>query len=296
MRLLIKFNLIFLLVFGLGMIPAGFLSHEFLKSVARDQVIEQARLMMQSANGVRTYTAKQIKPLLETHTEIQRHFLPQTVPGYSAGQVIGYVHQEYPRYTYKEATLNPTNLRDRTVDWEADIVNTFRNDAQRKDLIGERDTPIGRSLFLARPIRITEPPCLECHSTPKVAPPSMIRDYGPDNGFGWQMNDVVGAQIITVPDSLPASIAARGTTTLIEYLVAVAAATLIVLNLVLYFSVLRPVARLSKMAESISEGNIDVPELPVKGSDEIAVLARAFNRMHRSLSRAMQMLRGDEQG
>lgn len=293
MKLLLKFNLIFLLVFGAGLIPAGWLSHQFLLSVAREQVIEEAKLMMQGATATRTYTTKQIKPLLETRTEVQRRFLPQTVPAYSATEVLNYVHQEYPRYAYKEATLNPTNLRDRTVDWEADVVNTFRNNAQQKDLIGERMTPTGLSLFFARPIRIVDPACLECHSTPSAAPPSMIKQYGPNNGFGWRLNDVIGSQIITVPDSLPASIAARGTRTLIAYLLSIAAVTLVVLNMVLYFSVLKPVARLSTMAESISEGNLDVPELPVKGNDEIAVLAKAFNRMHRSLARAMQMLNRD---
>jgi protein-histidine pros-kinase len=294
MKLLVKFNLIFALVFGLGMIPAGFLSHSFLRSVAHDQVIEQARLMMQAALATRTYTVKQIKPLLETRQEILRRFLPQTVPAYSAVEVLGYVHGEFPRYTYREAVLNPTNLRDRTVDWEADLVSAFKSDAQRKEFIGERQTPTGLALFFARPIRITDPACLECHSTPANAPPSMVRQYGPSNGFAWPLNEVIGAQIISVPDSLPAEIAARGTRTLILYLVVVAVATLLVLNIVLYFSVLKPVAKLSRMAEGISEGNLEIPELPVKGNDEIAVLARAFNRMHRSLSRAMRMLSGDE--
>jgi HAMP domain-containing protein len=294
MKLLVKFNLIFLLVFGAGMIPAGYLSHQFLRSVAHDQVIEQARLMMQAATATRTYTVKQIKPLLQTKTEMSRRFLPQTVPAYSAVEVLGYVHEEYPRYAYREAVLNPTNPRDRTVDWEADLVTAFHNDGKRNEIIGERQTPTGLSLFFARPIRISNPACLECHSTPSAAPASMVRVYGPNNGFSWPLNEVIGAQIISVPDSLPASIAERGTTTLILYIVAIAALTLIVLNIVLYFSVIKPVAKLSAMAEGISEGNLDVPELPVRGNDEIAVLARAFNRMHRSLARAMRMLSGDE--
>ncbi len=294
MKLLFKFNLIFLLVFGAGMIPTGLLSYRFLLTEARDEVIAQGRLMMQAATSTRHYTQTQIKPLLENRTELLRRFLPQTVPAYSATEVFNDVHAAYPDYAYKEATLNPTNLRDRASDWEADVVNTFRNHPNQKEVIGERLTPLGMSLFFARPIRIVDPTCLECHSVPANAPVSMIKQYGPNNGFGWQVNEAVGAQIISVPDSLPARIADRGARTLVTYLVCIAIATLIVLDLVLYFSVLRPVARLSAVADEISKGNFDVEELPVKGRDEISVLAASFNRMYRSLARAMDMLNRNE--
>ncbi len=295
MKLLIKFNLIFLIVFGLGMIPTGLLSYRFLREEARDQVIEQARLMMQTTTSTRRYTQTQIKPLLETRTELRKNFLPQTVPAYAATEIFNNLHQAYPDYSYKEATLNPTNLRDRAVDWETDVVNTFRNHPDRKEFVGERMTPAGLSLFFARPLRIKDPACLECHSTPSRAPASMIRQYGPNNGFGWHVNEAIGAQIVSVPDSLPASISEKGAKTLVGYLVCIAILTLIVLDLVLYVSVLRPVARLSATADEISKGNIDVQELPVKGRDEISSLAESFNRMHRSLARAMRMLNQDDQ-
>ncbi len=293
MKLLVKFNLIFLLVFGLGMIPTGLLSYRFLRSSARDQVIEQARLMMQTTTSTRHYTETQIKPLLETHSELIKAFLPQTVPAYSATEIFNNLHETYRDYSYKEATLNPTNLRDRAVDWEADVINQFRNHPEQKEFVGERQTPDGLALFYAKPIRISNPTCLECHSTPAAAPVSMLKKYGSNNGFGWQQNEAVGAQIISVPDSLPAKIADSGAKTLVTYLVCIAIASLVVLDLVLYFTVLRPVAKLSTMADEISKGNMDVEELPVKGKDEIAVLATSFNRMHRSLARAMNMLNQD---
>jgi protein-histidine pros-kinase len=56
----------------------------------------------------------------------------------------------------------------------------------------------------------------------------------------------------------------------------------------------RPVARLSDMADKISLGEVDVAELPVRGNDEIARLARSFNRMRRSLGTAMRMLNDPE--
>jgi len=57
------------------------------------------------------------------------------------------------------------------VEWEADIVNAFRGDQKLTEIIGERDGPLGRALYLSRPIQITDPACLSCHTTPKRRPP-----------------------------------------------------------------------------------------------------------------------------
>jgi protein-histidine pros-kinase len=228
--------------------------------------------------------------LLETQQEHLRSFLPQTVPAFAATENFAYLRASYPDYAYKEATLNPTNLRDRAVDWEADIINTFRNHpGGAKELVGERDTPTGRSLYLARPIQAGAP-CLECHSVSSTAPAALVRRYGPNNGFGWQLNEIVGAQIVSVPMALPVRMANQAFQTLVIYLAAVFLASLILLDLVLLLTVVRPLRTLSTMADQISVGQMDMPELPVRGKDEIAVLAGSFNRMRRSLERALKML------
>ena len=40
-------------------------------------------------------------------------------------------------------------------------------------------------------------------SAPGAAPASMVAQYGPANGFGWQLNEVIGAQIVSVPLGVP---------------------------------------------------------------------------------------------
>lgn len=294
MKLLAKFNLIFVLVFGTGMAIAAWLANDFLQRDAHDQVIQQARLMMESTLATREYTSKQIKPLLLPREERERIFLPQTVPAYAATEAFKFIHTQYPDYSYKEATLNPTNPSDRAVEWEADVVNTFRNHRDQKEFIGERPTPSGTSLFFARPIEIKDPGCLECHNTAAKAPIAVVRQYGRDNGFGWKMHEIIGAQIVSVPESVAVAMANKALKTLLLYLVAVAFVTLLVLDAVLVATVIRPVSKLSKMADEISQGKTNVQELPVKGRDEISVLAGSFNRMQRSLTRAMKLLEGDD--
>ncbi len=286
MNLQAKFSLIFLLVFGVQLTVAGYVCDGYLQSSAREQVIHQARLMMESSLAARTYTDQQIQPLLDRNDRV---FHPQIVPGYAATEHFNYFRSAYPEYSYKEATLNPTNPRDRAVDWEADIVNWFRKEPGKNEFSGERDTPMGRSLFLARPLK-ARASCLVCHSTPDVAPPNMVKAYGNINGFGWKENEIIGAQIVSVPMAVPIRMANAAYRQLMTSLVVIAIVSLVVLNLALHFAVIRPVRRFSVMADEISKGNLDFPEVPATGKDEISVLAGSFNRMHRSLAKAMKML------
>lgn len=294
MRLLTKFSLLLIVVLGAGLSIAAYFCHEFLQSNAREQVIQQARIMMETTLSVRSYTTKQLKPLLATHQRLVAEFLPQSVPAYSANEMFKYLRANYPAYTYKEASLNPTNLRSRAVDWENDIINTFRNFPEKQEVIGERDTPEGRSLFLARPIRVVAT-CLECHSTPQKAPAAMIKSYGRNNGFGWKENEVIAAQVVSVPMALPVAIADKAFRNLVVFLAVVGVLVLVILNIGLSLIVIRPVKLLSGMADEISKGNLNVPELPISGNDEVATLGRSFNRMYVSLAKAMGLLEKEGQ-
>jgi HAMP domain-containing protein len=288
MKLIIKFNLVFIGVFLVGLLVAGRISYTLLQKNAQDEILQNARIMMQAALAMRNYTSKQIKPLLET--QMKYSFLPQTVPAYAATESFNDLRTKYPEYGYKEATLNPTNPRDRTNDWEADIVNQFRNGANMSEIIGERETPVGRSLYLAHPIKIKDGACLECHSTVEVAPKTMIEKYGPANGFGWQLNDTIGAQIVSVPTDVPLQRAEKTFKVFMLSLTGVFAFIFIVLNLMLYYIVIRPVTRLSHLADEVSMGNMEAPDFTVKGRDEISALAGSFDRMRKSLVKAFKML------
>jgi HAMP domain-containing protein len=288
MKLLVKFNLIFVLVMALGVAVAGWISRGMLQEQARQEVLSTARLLMEKAVAVRGYTSNQITKLLAT--QMQYEFLPQSVPSYSAVEVLSTLRTKYPEYGYKEATLNPTNPRDRATGWEVDIVNSFRNDPELKEFVGERDTPTGRSLYVSRPLRITNPACLQCHSSVEAAPKTMVDKYGPANGFGWQLNEVIGAQVVSVPMALPLQKAQENFKLFVGALVGVFVVVGIVLNLMIWLVVVRPVTQLSALADRVSQGDLNAPEFTARSKDEIGVLAESFSRMRASVTQAMKML------
>ena len=289
MKLLLKFNVVLLLVFAVGLVTTGLICRRLLRQNAQAEIMENARIMMEAAIAVRTYTATQIKPLLET--QMKYSFLPQSVPAYSANAYFSQLQKAFPAYAYKEATLNPTNPVNRATDWEADLIQEFRKVHEKTEIIGERDTPNGRTLYMARPLKVSSPACLTCHDTVEGAPRTMVERYGDANGFGWKLNDIVTAQIVSVPMQLAVQRANGVFWTFMISLAVVFLVGIVAINLLLLFLVIRPVNQLSTMASSVSLGNSDITEFPVMGQDEIAELSLSFNRMGRSLAEAMKLLR-----
>ena len=288
MKLIWKFNLALAAVAAFAFILAAVVSYTVLHANARDEVLQNARMMMESASASGDYTNAQVRPLLET--QLKYKFIPQSVPAFAATEQFNELRKNYPDYTFKAATLNPTNPKNHAADWEVDIVNQFRQSAAKTEVIGERTTQSGRSLYLARPIQIKDPACLTCHSTPDAAPRTMVETYGAANGFGWKVNDIVGANIVSVPTSVPVQRANYTFRVFLISLLAMFAFTIGMLNLMLYWFVIRRVKRLSRLADEVSLGNLDAGEFQTQSKDEIGVLTEALGRMKTSMVQAIKML------
>jgi hypothetical protein len=286
-KLLIFFNLVFIPVLVLSFFGAAYVVRGQLQESAEQQVLENSRIMMQTARASRLYTTKQISPLLDHEQSrvdkannsvfqildmqlpaalqkaidsISRpkdkqvlesirqqildnvrqasrelpgpEFFPQSIPFYASTENFNYFRGQYPDYSYKEAALNATNPRDRTVDWEADVVNIFRHDPARTEVTGHRDTPDGAALYFCAPIRVDDASCLTCHSTPETAPVEMVKIYGTANGFGWKLNDVVGAQIVSIPAKLADASAERALRTILLWLGGILGFVLVAANII----------------------------------------------------------------
>ncbi len=287
MGIRLKFNIVLLLVFSAGIAVSAWVSYGLLQANAREEVLRKAELMMEASLSMRSYTEMHVRPNLEAPPD---KFLPQSVPAFAATEIMGSLRKTHAEYTYKEAALNPTNPRDKAVEWEADLINAFRSKPDLKTVSGMRMTPTGSALYLARPIQITEFSCLACHDTAADAPEAMVKIYGPNNGFGWKEGEIIGAQIVSIPVSVPVQNANRAFMTFMGSLAAIFVVTFIVLNVMLSFMIIRPISQMSAAADKISTGDFDVPEFAGQGKDEISTLGTSFNRMRRSLQKALKLL------
>ncbi len=284
-----KFNLGMVAAFLLALAIAAWRMDAQFSASARREVLLDASIMLSAANAVREYTIDEIVPLL---SRVDPDWIaPITVPSYAAQASFRLIRRDHPEFIYKEAALNPTNPNDRAQDWEADYINAFRNDPNLRELTGERMTPTGPMLTMARPITIRDEACLTCHSTPDRAPPRMIEVYGSANGFGWRMGETVGAQLISVPMRHALDQAWSNMTRSLLGLFGMFVGLMITLNLLLHFVVIRPVTRMARSATAVSLGQSGGPvDFAETRRDEIGEMGRAFNRMRRSLEQALKML------
>ncbi|HTS09983.1 MAG TPA: DUF3365 domain-containing protein [Candidatus Eisenbacteria bacterium] len=289
MKLLTKINLILVCMFAISGFVICEIAYRFLIENARREVMNEAELMMASAQSVRDYTAQDLRPLLEQNPAHKTKFIAETVPAVGAIDALNRLRQQYPDYSYREATLNPTNPEHRATDWEADVIHYFRDHPGLKTFSGDRDTPTGPSIFLASPLQATDE-CMECHSRPAAAPAAMIATYGSDRGFGWKVGSVIAAQIVSVPTSVPIGIAKRGFRVLLTYLIVVLILTIVALDLGIYFIVIRPLRLVSEAADRASKGQVGSEPLPVNSNDEIGMMTASFNRMQVSLAKALKLL------
>jgi protein-histidine pros-kinase len=284
----LKFNIILVVCYLLGLGLSIYPFYQISRREAMEQLQAQIDVLRAQALSIRRYTSEEIQPLLAEHSSIQ--FLPQTIPSFSAQTTFRNFRNFYPQFFYKEAALNPTNPADLARDWEREIIEKLRaNPDLTKDVSFQ--TIDNRSHYTATyPLVIKDESCLVCHSTPDRAPTSMVALYGNKNGFGWKLNETIGAQIISVPMDIAEGSIWRNLGLFVGTSSAIFLVLLILLNVLLNRYVISPVTRMAKTAEAVSMGDASIAEFEYPGSDEIASLSRSFNRMRRSLDSALKML------
>jgi methyl-accepting chemotaxis protein len=302
-----QFTVFLLVVFVGGLIVSGAILYRILEQRAENEVVSKGLILIQTMNSVRNYTSTQVNPLLAPELATADEFIPQSVPAFSAREVFERfrANEQYANFFYKEATLNPTNLRDLADEFETTLVERFRSDSTLREQSGFR-TSEGETLFYsARPLAISAESCLACHNTPETAPASLIATYGDEHGFGWTLGEVIAAQIIYVPASDVLNSARSAFTLTMAIVVGTFALALVVINFLVRRSVVQPVEQIGLYAAGLSDGDITQEEVEAEGiqwvaqrGDELGQSARVFLNMARerfareqSLKQQVQQLR-----
>jgi protein-histidine pros-kinase len=268
------------LIIGAG--GAYYVVHE---RAVRHTATEAGRLLT-VATAVRSYTTQYVVPAL---TGDDRTFHAVTVPAFGAQSVFRLAQESDSGYVYREPALNPTNPQDLPTPFEVDLINKFRADAKLPELAGVRHDGHGSVYYLARPIRAQQV-CLSCHDTAQRAPGPMVVKYGPHNGFGWKLDEVVAIQSLTVP----AAAESRETGEIAMIL----AGGLLLVFVVTYFALtwsidsllVRPLRTVARAADAASTGGEANVASAASGVSEIHEIARAIERLRTSLYKALQRL------
>ena len=285
-----KFNLLVILMFIIGIFLSGSAFWGTLEHRAEAEVSSKALIVMETVNGVRNYTQDRVSPLLNERIETQAKFTPETIPTFAAREVFEYFRKnpDYAQYLYKDAAPNPTNLRDRADEFETELVHEFQEQGSLQKS-GWREFYEGKVFYVARPFTLTKQTCLECHSTPSKAPQSLLTAYGTENGFGWELNQIVAAQVVYVPANEVFNSVRRSFVSTLGILAATFIVIIFALNLLLKRFVIRRIQKIARTAQAVSRGDMEA-DFQEDSKDEIGVLVIAFNRMRSSVEVAMKLL------
>ncbi|NEQ45202.1 MAG: DUF3365 domain-containing protein [Leptolyngbya sp. SIOISBB] len=307
LKLAPKFTLILLLIFIVGSALGGLGLSRALQYQAESKVSAEGVMLMESMRAVRRYTSQEVLPILQRYQNATE-FWPEVVPAYSARRTFELLSETHEpsqdfEYRYKEAVLNPTNPNDLVDDFELALVQTFLEDADVSRQSGYRQMP-ERGLFFysALPISIQDASCLECHSTPDVAPPAMLEQYGREGGFDWQLDEILGTQIVYIPAEEVFNDARQAFSGVMGLFILIFAIALFCLNALLKPLVVQPVQGLAKLSEKLATDDIKtVEELDtaesrklatvVNRQDELGQLGRVFQKMVNEVIARQQRLR-----
>ena len=247
--------------------------------------------MAKSAHATLAYTDEEVSPVLQKTPQHSNDFLPQTIPFYAANTTFKRLRAaSYTDYVMREAALNPTNLDDRATEWEVDLITYFRNNPGQTQQDGTRDTPTGSRAVLRHPdhCRFGLPESATARFRSRRSQWSSTTDATTDSDGSrttwWARRSS------RCPWRCPSRKQTRVSATCSISLGAIFLLTVILIDVAMYMIVIRPLRRVSKNADIISKGEIDLPPLEIKGKDEIAEVTASFNRMHTSLVKAFEML------
>ncbi|MEM8611017.1 MAG: DUF3365 domain-containing protein [Cyanobacteria bacterium P01_H01_bin.105] len=291
-----KFSIAFFLVWLVVSGSTIALLSQHLNNHAEQAVRERAKIVLTAMQAVRDYTRDHVQPLLKESEDIGT-FIQESIPNFSARTVFADFQQQdvlLEDFLYKEATPNPTNLNDLADEFEVDVFSQLQqyikeNRNEPQILSGYRFLDGKKLFYSARPLMMTDASCLECHGSAKNAPQYLLDMYGDRNGFNWQLNDVVAAQMVYVPADMIFNRGRQNLLTVTKTLLGILGAFFVVINLLLWRMVVKPLKILTDTAKFVSScpiqaGQETYPqdrllEKLTRRQDEPGQLARSFQYM-----------------
>jgi methyl-accepting chemotaxis protein len=300
LRLGVKFTAVLLVVLVLAVTLSTLVLSRILRSQAEDNVTNRGNVLLGMINSVRGYTSDYVRPALAESNNLSIDFTPAQVPAFSARATFDEfrLNDAYKDFLFKEASLNPQNPNNRADGFEEELLMKFASRPDLHEVSGFRTRDGERVFYIARPLMVSNASCLDCHGDPANAPQALISTYGDQNGFGWEVGQLIAAQVVYVPAGEVLDDAKHSLILVGGIFVGISVAILALINAWLKPTVIRPVEKIAGIAELITQGSFDAPACAnqdlgdvAQRGDELGQLARVFQNMCREVYAREERLR-----
>lgn len=283
-----RFNMALAVIYLGSVVVSLPLVYWYTREQVQQQAAKELSLLVDVVKSVQHYVATSVRP----HMIERKIFYSPAVSGIVAtSKVAEHLRTLQPQYYIKVASDNPLNPANRAVALEIDLLDEFRRNRklenwQETGLIGGKPY-----LVAATPKVSASKGCLRCHGKPDQAPDDVLKTYGRESGYHYQMNDVVGVSLVGVPLAEIRQLAMERSVGVAGGLTVVFGLLFVVVNLLVRKLIIDPMGEITTMAQAVSKGQVD-QKMNIDRNDEIGELARAFELMRRSLVLSMKHMRG----
>jgi diguanylate cyclase (GGDEF)-like protein/PAS domain S-box-containing protein len=195
------------LLLGLGAVGIAFVvltiwqTWQWTSDQIEEMSDQQARLLIEFDNAVRTYVAGYIRPEMEKRVG-KDEFIPEAMStSFIARNVFEKVAKAHPDYLLRFPSTNPRNPSNKANPQEESIIRYFEQNPDAEEWSGYLSIDGAQYYARAMPRRF-KAECLHCHGVPEDAPSSLVKRYGPTAGFGRKIGqlsiDLVGIPMTTI--------------------------------------------------------------------------------------------------
>jgi signal transduction histidine kinase/DNA-binding response OmpR family regulator len=290
MKLSLKFVLAVLGVVATTLSATAWLLIQHQHRTIEAEVRQRAETLLSFGQACREYASNTMHPAVQKQlaTSGGTVFEAET-PSLVARGIFEALHKRLPEYSYREATINPINVKNRADATEEALIRRFQEDRGLQEWTDFYRKDGREYFYVARPMIVAKS-CVRCHDTPEDAPPEQVARYGPEHGYGWKEGEIRAAQIVSVPtDDIRVNQASA-----VWYVVGMFGGLAVVLVALFFILFERLVHRRLRRAAAVmgevaanptAAARIDDPS-----RDELGHVAGAFNRMAESLHEAQQTL------
>ncbi|MFC1523966.1 DUF3365 domain-containing protein [Thermodesulfobacteriota bacterium] len=279
-----KFVMLLGILGFIALIVIAIASYLFSVKHALSEAKTRGELIVNYILSSRQYYHQSQRPLINEILEKDR-FYPELMSEFViAGETWEIFKNNLPGYEFKQAALNPLQPDNQANTDESGIIDLFRKDPATTEKEGILKLQGEDYYYLAKPLKVNDEGCLDCHGDPADAPKDQVELYGAEGGYNWQFGEVVGADFVYIPiNQAMASVKLNAAKILL------AGGCVLILSLLfvwVFFNnrIVAPLLRLIARTEEISLGRNLEQELELKDAkDEIGTLAQAIDRLRVSM-------------
>jgi len=253
---------------------------------------QQLNLALNFDLAIREYVAETIRPMMYDLLG-EGKFVPETMStSFVARSIFEKVQHHFPDYIIKFASGNPRNPVNQAGPEELNMIRYFNDNPNDAAWTGGIAID-GREYIATFSAMRMEKSCLRCHGNPKDAPIELIKRYGSNASFYRPLGEVVGMDTIAIPSDIVKNKLISEKFKNLGFLGAVILLLSASLIFVFKFVITDRLSKISKHFSDVEKlgDDLKIDDIEITGKDEIAGLAKNFNKLAERLNNTYAKLR-----